>query len=459
MWEILAGGIICVLPTVRNRSIAAVLSIVGVMTILFFGLSDCIPGAGWASALPGTLIVVLGTVLLIRYLPESGLNELLSNKLLVWLGGISFSIYLVHMPVFFFWKLWQFGQMGTWDKLGAFLVSIPLGYAFWWCIEKRRFSWWLALLLWLAAMGASFYGKKTHGFEWVMQDAMPIKPSYNRWKLNTDPELETGLTGVTVPSSMVFGIMNATNRPASMTSPLLLMGDYEQKPNIVLMGDSHGSHFYSGFDHVFCKEKLAAVYFSPMVIPLHHCTHALQRRGKINLGYHITPEKEDEMMAWLAAHPELKHIIIAQHWIERLKNHSKISTTNDFVNDLRQFLLCLNRMGKNVILIAPTPEFKTHPLHYYKIKKLRNTSWDVINTTCTRDEYLAQFSEVLSYLHQMQSDGLCTIIEPLETLPSTGFTSIKGNTLYISDTYHMTPTFSIWFVERLWSQILGTFEE
>lgn len=450
VWEILAGGLICVLPSVRKRSYAVGLSLFGLLCVLFFSLGNLIPGIHFvAASLPATLFVVGGTILLLRYLPESGLNGLLANKPLVWLGKISFSIYLVHMPIIFFWKLWQFGQIGTWGMLGAFLLSIPLGYAFWWCIEKRRFTWWQAALLWLAAMGACIYGKKTHGYEWVMQDAMPIKPSYNRWKLNTDPELETGLTDVTVPSGMVFGIMNATNRPAEMTSPLLIMGDYEQKPTIVLMGDSHGSHFYPGFDHVLSKEKLTAVYFSPMVIPLHHCTHALQRRGKINPGYHITPEKEDEMMAWLAAHPELKHIIIAQHWIERLRSHSKISTTNDIAHDLRQFLQRLIAMGKDVILIAPTPEFKTHPLHYYKIKRLRNTPWDVINTTCTREEYLAQASQILSLLHQMQSEGLCSVIEPLNALPSTGFTSIKDDTLYMSDTYHMTPVFSIFLTEGL----------
>ena len=458
VWEILAGGLICVLPSVRKCSVAAALSLLGLLCILLFSLNSSIPGGGisWISELPATLFVVAGTILLIRYLPESGLNKLLANAPLVWLGGISFSIYLVHMPIIFFCKLWQFGQMDTWDKLGAFLLSIPLGYAFWWCIEKRRFTWWLAALLWLAAVGACLYGKKSNGFEWVMQDAMPINPSYNRWKLNTDPALEVGLSKEIVPSLQVFNLMNipAPERRA-INTPLMLMGDYSQKPSIVLMGDSHGSHFYPGFDQILKKEKLAGIYYSPVVVPLHHCTYDL------DIDYSFTPEKEDALMEWLSEHPELKHIIIAQRWTTRIKKHAQIGLTKDFGYDLRQFLQRLKNMGKNVILIAPSPETDAIlPSHYYKVKHIRNVQWDLLFPECTKDQYLEYNDQIFLYMKELAAEGYCTVVYPHNILSlDENFVYFKDGVLYLSDSNHITPPFSIWMVERLWPQLQNAMNE
>ena len=340
--------------------------------------------------------------------------------------------------------------MDTWDKLGAFLFSIPLGYAFWWCIEKRRFTWWLTALLWLAAMGASLYGKKTNGFEWVMQDAMPINPSYDRWKLNTDLALEVGLSKEIVPSLQVFNLMNipAPERRA-INTPLMLMGDYSQKPSIVLMGDSHGSHFYPGFDHTLKKEKLAGIYYSPVVFPLHHCTYDLA------IDYSVTPQKEDALIEWLSEHPELKHIIIAQRWTILIKKHSQIGLTNDFMNDMRQFFQRLKDMERNVILIAPSPETDAIlPSHYYKVKYIRDEHWNQLIPECSKDQYLENNDQTLAYMKDLAAEGYCTVVYPHNLLyANESFTYIRDNVLNLNDSNHITPAFSIWMVERLWSQI------
>ena len=472
VWEILAGGLICVLPSVRKRAITVALSLIGLLCILQFSLNSSIPGGGisWISELPANLFVVVGTILLIRYLPESGLNKLLANAPLVWLGGISFSIYLVHMPIIFFWKLWQFGQMDTWDKLGAFLLSIPLGYAFWWCIEKRRFTWWLAILLWCSAIILCFTGRRSGGFRFAFGNYFPIK-TYDRWQLNTDSSLEIGLTKEIAPSHTVFVLMNLQDPYSiSLPTPLMRMGSYEKKPSILLIGDSHASHLYSGLDHVMRREKLSGIYLSSMAIPLHHCVYTHNLHGEIDPAYNINPEKEDALMHWLEIHPELKHVIIAQSWLWRYEQFNDIcrknNTNKDLICDLRSYLHRLAKMKKNVIIIGSTPRFdsSTSQLkHYYKIQKIKGKQ----GSDCTTGQFLtaaqhtARCAHIISDLKQMENEGLCTVIEPLNALsPEENYFSYsKNGVLYMSDSNHMTPSFSIWLVERLWSQILGALKE
>lgn len=50
--------------------------------------------------------VVLGTCLVIRYAESGRLAHCFNNKLLLWIGGISFSLYLVHMPLIAFYHSW-----------------------------------------------------------------------------------------------------------------------------------------------------------------------------------------------------------------------------------------------------------------------------------------------------------------------------------------------------------------
>ena len=48
----------------------------------------------------------LGTCLVIRYAESGRLAHCFNNKLLLWIGGISFSLYLVHMPLIAFYHSW-----------------------------------------------------------------------------------------------------------------------------------------------------------------------------------------------------------------------------------------------------------------------------------------------------------------------------------------------------------------
>jgi peptidoglycan/LPS O-acetylase OafA/YrhL len=55
------------------------------------------------------------------------LRVLISNRLMVFLGVVSYSLYLVHWPIIVFWKYYTLGEVSNIQKLGLFCASLAAG--------------------------------------------------------------------------------------------------------------------------------------------------------------------------------------------------------------------------------------------------------------------------------------------------------------------------------------------
>jgi len=93
---------------------------------------------GWSAAVP-----VAGTMLMISAGPGAWLNKyILSNKLMVWVGLISFPLYLWHWPLLSFARIIE-GEMPVWEvRMAAVGTAIVLAIATYLLIEQplRRIS-------------------------------------------------------------------------------------------------------------------------------------------------------------------------------------------------------------------------------------------------------------------------------------------------------------------------------
>lgn len=84
-----------------------------------------------------TLVPVLGVMLLILFANKQTLvAKLLSTKAFVWIGLISYSVYLWHQPLFAFAKLEMLTEPTANLLLALSLVSIVIGYLSWRYVEK-----------------------------------------------------------------------------------------------------------------------------------------------------------------------------------------------------------------------------------------------------------------------------------------------------------------------------------
>jgi peptidoglycan/LPS O-acetylase OafA/YrhL len=128
----LGAGLVWLWPY-RPANVAANdgLTLVGLAMIAgsIFGFSKDTPFPTYYALLP-----CVGTALLILCADRSRLRFLLQNRISVWLGLISYSLYLVHWPLIVFWS---YGSKLAWvDQVGIFVAALPIATLMYLYIEQ-----------------------------------------------------------------------------------------------------------------------------------------------------------------------------------------------------------------------------------------------------------------------------------------------------------------------------------
>jgi len=131
-WELLLGAALAILPTtwmIKPRPAREIVSYVGLTGILVpcFVYTGQTPFPGLA-ALPtcvGTALIVWGNSRVTQDTPPTSLGRLLATRPAVFVGLISYSLYLWHWPIFAFSKYYLAPKPLT---LGSKLAMIALGF-------------------------------------------------------------------------------------------------------------------------------------------------------------------------------------------------------------------------------------------------------------------------------------------------------------------------------------------
>jgi peptidoglycan/LPS O-acetylase OafA/YrhL len=143
-WELLAGSMLAFLPARLApdsgiwREILSALGLAGIFTAVF-AYNDTTPFPGAAALLPclGTALVIFANGPHARSRPAvsnlSLLGRLISMKPLVWIGLISYSLYLWHWPLFAFIRYFDFEEVPLalrWITVGSAFVLAALSWRF-----------------------------------------------------------------------------------------------------------------------------------------------------------------------------------------------------------------------------------------------------------------------------------------------------------------------------------------
>jgi len=133
-WELLAGAALAALPAklqIRRKHILSLLGLV--FLIAAYALIDkhrAFPGA-WA------LLPVLGSGCLIAAGGEAVVNrKLLANRAMVWVGLISYPLYLWHWPLLSFIRIFEAQTPSAAIRVGLLIVSAVLAYLTYRWIER-----------------------------------------------------------------------------------------------------------------------------------------------------------------------------------------------------------------------------------------------------------------------------------------------------------------------------------
>lgn len=339
----------------KDKMLANLLSWLGFLLILIAWLTynhEKIHFPGWWALLPS-----LGTACLILAGNKAWLNKhLFSNKVAVFIGLISYPLYLWHWPLLSFTRIVEMEHPSSMLRLGVLILSILLAWLTYYVVEKniryrKHGAIPFLLLSCLLILGSL-------GYSVTINEGFPDRPQ------NITASYDLGLHSwgshgwITQP--------NCLKRYGDYT--FCLVQDENKPVETMLIGDSHANHLYPGllqYDQITGGNLLN--------IGMGSCLHFLNRTTKalINEGKQCQALINHAFDIALST-PSIKTVILAGAWSGSLKTKKRLlrkllgnseSTNNivDFQNSLRETLNALISSRKNIIFVHDVPSLGFMP--------------------------------------------------------------------------------------------------
>lgn len=246
-WELQMGSMLAYATLYQRQAISSLMQHYAAHTAL---LGAVLIGLGIVcinreSVFPGwwALLPTLGAMLIIVAGPQAWFNRvILSSRLLVWFGLISFPLYLWHWPLLSLMRLVTSGTPPVLWRVAAVATAIALAWLTYRLIEKPLraarnnraiITWLLVLMIAVAGSGAYTYLKNGYTFRTII--------GQKRALISTSELKETGSVG-------------ACQLPADVTKVLssscLLHSNPDARTHIVVWGDSHAESWLPVFARI-----------------------------------------------------------------------------------------------------------------------------------------------------------------------------------------------------------------
>ena len=288
---------------------------------------------GWWALLP-----TLGATLLIAAGPQAWCNRvLLSNRLMVWFGLISYPLYLWHWPLLSFARIVESGQPSAAIRGGAVVVAVVLAWLTYRLLEKplrrgggsRRATVALVVAMLLLAAAAG----------WVYRhDGLPRRAAVVDSAMQQKDLIIVEDVANAKACKERYGF-------ASLYEYCLL-DDVRKDPTVVLIGDSHAYHIVAGLTRYYRGQGDNLWYLGTRV-PF------------VGLPDGDDPyQKATPMMLRLAlTTPGIKTVIISTAVKLQIENDEGRAQ----VAALRETLRLLLAAGREVILVYDLPRLDFEP--------------------------------------------------------------------------------------------------
>jgi peptidoglycan/LPS O-acetylase OafA/YrhL len=440
-WELMAGCLLAWFTLYRptllftKHSYTSLASIAG-LVLLAFGFfiiheDQSFPGY-WA------LVPVIGSVLMIAAGPQALINRtLLSNRIVVWFGLISFPLYLWHWPLMVFARIFHGEVPSKPVRVVLVLVSIALAWLTYRFIERPiRFGWQSRLkapllIFVMAITGAlGYYTQLKEGFDFRSLARQSSAFQYSEAIEGYLPcNLKPGLREI-LPQGLDLNycVVNA-----------------KQSPNAVIIGDSHAEDKFHGL----VSEDGARRW---MLMGNANCPPVL--------GIALDGEQKDcqKKFEWiypyLQNNPAIDNVIISFYGIyfqkenyppNRYQSNFSESALNSALGadqyDVwqRTFYLGLDagiknliQSGKKVTLLLDVPELPSSPRDCVRNQLKR--------CEVSREEAIRASADARGIIAQLKkSNPSLVIYDPLDFLCDQHTCSYKqGDTILYRDTHHLS---------------------
>lgn len=263
-WELMIGAILAYIALDHNKTFVLNGAFNSYLNqarlkhyISILGLTLLVLGAvliNKESSFPGywALLPTLGSAFLIAAGPHACINRiLLSNRLLVWIGLISFPLYLWHWPLLSFAHILQ-GQLPSAEIRSLMLIaSIVLSALTYYLIEKpirtNQFNKTKATILAILLMAIGYVGFNTY-----QRDGLTFR--LNQVQFRLPPLLQTLATKDPSASALDIGSPKIDCSLSKLGAPadaICFTKEELRKPALFLWGDSYAGHLLIGYEDYF----------------------------------------------------------------------------------------------------------------------------------------------------------------------------------------------------------------
>jgi peptidoglycan/LPS O-acetylase OafA/YrhL len=377
LYEIMAGSLLAYFHFNKSSTfLVGLAKIKPLNSKLFYdccsliGLAILIYGIFWLSRqtlYPGywSLIPISGAILLIA-MPQSALvnKEILSSKAMIWLGLISYPLYLWHWMLFSFGRIVANGEPPFLIKVCIAGVSILLAWFTYKFIENplrfggrikaKTLS--LIFFLLMVGMGGSLI-YLNNGFKDrdVTKDANGnLIEVVDNWPEDLQFDNECLKIYSEIPTHFCKRV------------------NYSSEPSVVLIGDSHGNSLYPGLAEFFKKQNLNLLHLGNNGCPALYHTYSAPLKGQ-----DFCSDVMDKILDFVISNGSIKTVVISNYdllymtghnfnntrdWIIKPSNAEKVLSQADyFIQAMEYTLNRLIEAKKNIYYVLDWPDFGFDP--------------------------------------------------------------------------------------------------
>ena len=420
-WELGAGSIIATSRPIKSYRLRTIFSVLGILSILFsfifYDRSSSFPGLSAVPPVLGAALIIWSGVGFgeISRLPI--VLKVLSIRPLVFIGLLSYSLYLWHWPLLALNEYMVIGRDSILVKLTIVLVSFLLSIISWKYIEQpirkkkiacSRFSIFsLSAVGLISLVGCSAFILMNGGF--VSKVSKEVRDSENRG-LSEDNFFDYVLAAKEFPENKI------------------VLGHKGHEPSFFLWGDSHAMAISRALDLAgkeFSIGGLSVVKTSTLPILDWQTSESSQILYNEQILKYLTAEEQRKT---------IKHVVLAGRWW--LAFNQSLKNKNNIEESLIRTITEIQSLGYSVSIFLQVPQWTDHwhtpssfPFHY----NWKNFSWGYSDIKISDELLKKRFSSQNEMFERIREKiPNLKIIDPLPVLINAdGYYYFKDNNNWI----------------------------
>jgi peptidoglycan/LPS O-acetylase OafA/YrhL len=370
-----------------------------------------------------TLVTVICTAIIIFFSNSSNKFAIFfSNKILIFFGLISFSLYLIHHPILSFYQIYNLGIKPNFSIfLLLFLVIVIFAYFQWKYIENvfrsekcsKSIFWSFLIFNYVIIFLLALHIIANHGFPDRLIDEVRKIEKYLQ---DDDPNVNT-CRGVMPDKACVYG-------------------DLGSKKAIAIWGDSHMNQLSPIIRDIVSEKKLKMYEFT-----MPSCPPILYSERSDLLTRNNCSKYANSVIKEITNNKDIKLVLIHgwwEHYIDNknIYNPNKNASAKDV---FRETILVLKKSNKKVIIITAIPRAKNNPVRYTMRAIFFKKQLDDKMFATPLSEHLNKTSLSHKIIHLIKKEFNITIYQPhLFLCESDQCFSKDGENFFYRDDNHIS---------------------